>query len=142
MTIAKNSKNGFTLIEVMITVAIVAILAAVALPSYRQYIVRAARTQAQTELLQLVNVQEKIYLNSNNYAFNVTSAYTGNSTGGLGLSSGKVSDNRYTVTLVNTVASQTYTLVATPVAGSTQQNDGNLSVTESGVKLWGTEPWK
>jgi type IV pilus assembly protein PilE len=138
----KKSYNGFTLVEAMITVAIVTILAAVALPSYQQYIVRAARTQAQSELLQLVNVQEKIYLNSNSYAFNVTSAYTGNSAGGLGLSSGKIGDKRYDVTLVNTVASQTYTLVATPVSGSTQQNDGALSVTESGVKLWGTEAWK
>lgn len=137
-----NSKNGFTLIEVMITVAIVAILAAVAMPSYQQYIIRAARTQAQSELLQLVNVQEKIYLNSNNYAFSVTGAYNGNSTGGLGLSSGKVGDSRYDVTLTNTVASQTFTLVATPVAGSTQANDGTLSVTETGVKLWGTNPWK
>ena len=139
---AKNFENGFTLIEIMVTVAIVAILAAVALPSYRQYIIRAARTQAQTELMQLVDVQEKIYLNSNSYAFNVTGGYTGNSSGGLGLSTGKISSNRYDVTLVNTVLSQTFTLVATPVTGSTQQNDGNLSVTESGVKLWGTENWK
>jgi type IV pilus assembly protein PilE len=139
---ARCFKNGFTLIEVMITVAIVAILAAIALPSYRQYIITASRTQAQTELLQLVNVQEKIYLNSNSYAFNVTAAYTGNSSGGLGLSSGKISDNRYTVTLTNTAASQTFTLVATPVVASTQANDGVLSITETGVKLWGTQPWK
>jgi type IV pilus assembly protein PilE len=138
----KGSNNGFTLIEVMITVAIVAILAAIALPSYRQFVIKAARTEAQAELLQLVNVQEKIYLNSNSYAFSVTGAYTGTSSGGLGLGSGKISDGRYNVTLTNTVASQTFTLVATPVAGSTQANDGILSITETGVKLWGTQPWK
>ena len=137
-----TTKNGFTLIELMITVAIVAILAAVALPSYQQYIIRAARTQAQSELLQLVNLQEKIYLNSNNYAFSVTGAYTGNSSGGLGLTNGKISNDKYSVTLLNTAASQTYTLVATPVATGSQKNDGTLSVTESGVKLWGTENWK
>jgi type IV pilus assembly protein PilE len=134
-------QNGFTLIEVMITVAIVGILAAVALPSYRQYIVRAARTEAQSELLQLATLQEKIYLNSNAYTFRVTNAYNGTSAGGLGVTSGKTKDARYDITLANTVVSQTFTLVATPVTGKSQEGDGNLSITESGIKLWGTATW-
>jgi type IV pilus assembly protein PilE len=136
-----KNQNGFTLIEMMITVAIVGILAAVAIPSYRQHIVRAARTEAQSELLQLVTLQEKIYLNSNAYTFRVTNAYDGTSAGGLGVTSGKTKDNRYNVTLANTAVSQTFTLVATPITGTTQAGDGNLSVTESGIKLWGTATW-
>ncbi len=137
----KNLSRGFTLIELMIVVAIVAVLAAVALPSYRQYVVRSARTQAQSELMQMATLQEKIYLNSNSYAFSVTAAYNGTSAGGLGVASGNTSDGRYALTLSNTAASQTYTLVATPVATLSQSNDGNLSITESGVKLWGTASW-
>ena len=45
--------KGFTLVELMITVAIVAILAAIAIPSYNQYVLRANRAEAQGELMQL-----------------------------------------------------------------------------------------
>jgi type IV pilus assembly protein PilE len=134
-------QKGFTLIEVMVTVAIVGILAAIALPNYRQYIVRASRNQAQSELVQMVTLQEKIYLNSNAYTPNVATAYDGKSSGGLGLTSAKTKDNRYDITLANTTASQTFTLVATPATGSTQVGDGTISITESGIKTWGTATW-
>ena len=67
--------TGFSLIEMMIVVVIVGVLAAVALPSYRNYMIRANRIQAQNELLDLASLQEKIFLNSNNYTASVTSAY-------------------------------------------------------------------
>ena len=133
--------RGFTLVELMIVVAIVGILAAVALPSYQQYVVRAARTQAQTELLQLASLQEKIFLNSNNYASSVTSAYNGTTTGGLGRSSGKTNDGRYSLALDISTPSQTFVLTATPVSGGTQVGDGNISISESGRRLWGTASW-
>lgn len=128
-----NAK-GFTLIEVMIVVAIVGILAAVALPSYRNHIIRAARVQAQTELLELASLQEKIFLNSNNYAFSVTADYNGTAAGGLGRTSGQTNDGRYALALDITAASQTFVLTATPTAGSTQVGDGTISVSESGKR--------
>jgi type IV pilus assembly protein PilE len=118
----------------MIVVAIVGILAAVALPSYRNYIVRAARVQAQAELLELAGLQEKIFLNSNNYAFSVTAAYNGTAAGGLGRTSGQTNDGRYNLSLDITVPSQTFVLTATPAAGGTQVGDGNISVSESGKR--------
>ena len=128
----RSKRRGFTLIEVMIVVAVVGILAAIALPSYRNYIIRAARVEAQTELLELASLQEKIFLNSNNYAFSVTLAYNGTSAGGLGRTSGQTKDGRYTITLDITAPAQTFVLTATPTAGGTQVGDGTISVSESG----------
>ena len=66
----KPKSAGMTLIELMIVVAIVALLASIAVPSYRQYVLRANRTEATTALLQLAAAQEKFYLQNNTYATN------------------------------------------------------------------------
>lgn len=136
----RNHMRGFNLIEMMVIVAIIAILASIALPSYRQYIIRSSRTAAQNELQKMSGLQEKIYLNSNAYTANLTTAYDGTTAGGLGITSGTTTDNRYTISL-SRPTTQTYTLTATPVAGTTQAGDGNLSISENDKKLWGTAPW-
>ena len=137
----RSNKKGFTLIEMMITVAIVGILAAVALPSYRRYVIRAARVAAQAEMLELASLQEKIFLNSNSYAFSVTANYNGNSAGGLGRTSGASKDGRYTLALVTdaagtqmTAPAQTFILRASPTVGGTQVGDGTISISENGAK--------
>lgn len=134
-----HRNKGFSLIELMIAVVIVGILAAIAVPSYQSHIIKASRAAAQTELLELASLQEKIYLNSNAYTANMTTAYTGNSTGGLSKTSGLTTDGKYTLTVV--APGQTYTITATPVAGKSQESDGNITISENGQRLWGTTPW-
>lgn len=124
--------NGFSLIEVMIVVVIVGILAAVAMPSYNNYVIRGSRAAAQTELLELASLQEKIYLNSSAYTTSVTTAYNGNSTGGLG--KGQTSDGKYALALVSD--GQTYTLTATPVPGTAQAGNGCLTIQENSLRQW------
>lgn len=136
----RTGAKGFTLIELMIAVAIIGILLAIAVPNYNDYIKKASRSAAQSELLELASTQEKIFLNSSAYALNVTSAYNGSSAGGLGRTSGTTQDGKYTLS-VTPGASTTYTLTATPVAGSTQATDGTISINEAGQRLWGTAAW-
>lgn len=134
-----GGQRGFTLVEIMIVVAIVAILASIALPSYQQYVIRSSRQAAQAELVDLSGLQEKIFLNSNGYSTSVTNAYNGNAAGGLGATSGMTKDGRYSLSL--NVNGASFTLTATPVSGGPQAGDGNLSITSTGVRLWGSKPW-
>lgn len=135
----RRQGRGFTLVEAMIVVAIVAILASIALPSYQSHIKRSSRGAAQAQLVELAAVQEKIFLNSNAYASSVSDAYTGNATGGLGATGGKSLDRRYTLSV--TVSGASYTLTATPVAGTSQAGDGNLTIDSTGNRTWGSKSW-
>ena len=138
-TNGRRNERGFTLIDLVIAMAIVAILTRIALPSYQAYIVRASRQAAQSELVALANAQEKIFLNSNAYTANVTTAYTGQSAGGLGVTSGNTKDNRYAITAAATAT--TFTLTATPASGTPQAGDGVLTINEQSVRTWGSKTW-
>jgi type IV pilus assembly protein PilE len=73
-------QNGFTLIEVMIVVAIVGILAAVAYPAYKQSILKGKRAQGRTALAELLQQQERFMTQRNCYLAFTTNATTGAAT--------------------------------------------------------------
>ena len=136
----KNTR-GFTLTEILIVVAIIGVLSAIAIPSYRAYVVRASRQAAQTDLLQMAALQEKIYLNSSSYSTTaniIIDPYTGQAAGGLGWqSTSKDRKYGYACPPASCVANS-FTITATPapVAGNTQANDGTLSINSVGQRLW------
>lgn len=116
--------RGFTLIEVMITVAIIGILASIAYPSYTQYVVRANRSAAQAQMLDIANRQQQFLLADRAYKTTVT---------GYSLPSELSSKYTFVVTVgAGTVPS--YLITFTPVAGSSQATDGALTLDNNGVK--------
>lgn len=122
----RSSSSGFTLIELMITVAIVAILASIALPSYQQYVVRSKRSAAQAQMMDIANRQQQFLIANRNYADKAALTASGYSL------PAEVSGNYgYDVTL-STTGIPGYTLTFTPTGA--QSGDGNLTLTSEGVK--------
>jgi len=105
----RNRITGVTLMELMIVMVIVAILAAIGVPSYRQYTIRAQRTEAKSALLQLTTNQERFYLQNNAYSLNAVA---------LGFGGGTTEKGVYALTIVTTNGvTQDYTATATPTPG-------------------------
>jgi type IV pilus assembly protein PilE len=124
----KTKQTGFTLIELMITVAVVAILASIALPSYRQYVVRANRSSVQQFMLDIANREEQYMLDARSYTATIGA-------GGLNMSTPADVTVKYTVTVAAPVANPpSFTVTATPAAGSIQAGDGTLTLNNLGVK--------
>ncbi|GAA4357989.1 type IV pilin protein [Variovorax defluvii] len=121
--------RGFTLIELMITVAVVAILAAVAYPSYTRYIVRSNRSAAQGAMLELSNLQQRHLLDARSYAANLAA---------LNWTVPSTVQSNYTITTApkTGAALPGFTVTATPI-GSQLAGDtacGTLAIDEAGVK--------
>ncbi len=106
-----RNSTGFTLIELMITVVIIAILAAIALPSYRQYLLQSHRLDATTALTQVQMAQERYRGNNTNYAPDFTTLGTTPSSSyySFSMPSGSYGQDQYSIvaTAIGNQASDT-----------------------------------
>jgi type IV pilus assembly protein PilE len=133
-TLARSSQRGITLIELMTVVVIVAVLASIAVPSYRSYLLRSQRTDARTVLLKIQAAQERFLLQQNRYA--TDAELTLEPPQGLGQF--RESENRfYTVQIAAGATPTEYALIARPRAGGGQQDDdkcAEFSIDQNGIK--------
>lgn len=122
-----NKPNGFTLIELMMVVAIIGTLAAIALPSYKDYVTRTKRVEAQGLLLELSSFAERF--------FTETGAYTGVALP-FTTSPREGANTSYTIAFSAGPTATTFTLLATPVGSQAGEdtNCGAQSLDQAGVK--------
>lgn len=121
-------RTGFTLIEIMIVVAIIGIIAAIAIPSYTNHVQKSRREAAKSDLLAAAQAMERFYAINYTYAGTVA---------GTTFPANSPTDGPAMYNLAVSGASATaYTITATPVSGGPQATDkcGVLSINQVGSK--------
>lgn len=133
---ARSNQRGFTLIEMMVVAAIIAILSAIAYPSYRNYIIKGNRSAAQQIMLHIQNRQEMYLADARTYTDVLGSSglniaqdgWTCSNTATQGCSN---ANYRVTVTLSGTTPPE-FTITATAI--DNQVSDGNMTLTSAGAR--------
>jgi len=131
-----RSARGFTLIELMITVAVIAILAAIAYPSYESYMARSRRSDAQQFVQAMDSRQKQILLEQRAYATAPNALNLSQS--GWGCTATQCENTYYTITfdpaVDNADTPPSYSICAVPKAGTSQAGDGSLILAYTGAK--------
>jgi type IV pilus assembly protein PilE len=138
-TKSRNAQSGFSLIELMVVVAIIAIISAFAYPSYDRYVIKTKRSVAQNALLQVADRQQQFFMDNKSFAANMTNL-------GFPANPYVVDDNGtptvagdgdavYSLSLSNVTAT-TWTATAAPLNTQLSRDTycGSLSITQTGAK--------
>ncbi|MEX0605216.1 MAG: type IV pilin protein [Marinobacter sp.] len=136
----KNRQRGFTLIELMIVVAIIGIIAVIAIPSYTRYVENARATDAQGALTSFASAMERFYTQNGSYigADGGTADVTGAATPPTIFPTQAPLDGNakfYDLRIFNLTANS-YELRAVPIAGTAQANHGFIQLLSTGQRGW------
>ena len=132
MKFDSTKQNGFSLIELMIVVAIVGILARVAYPSYVEYVRRGARAEARSAILNMAQYQERNFSDRGAYVAVVSGTTPAAPWNSLNWSGSNYASRKYDVTV--TTGTPPFTITATPANGHTDPSCANLTLTNEGTK--------
>ncbi|WP_104655329.1 type IV pilin protein [Ralstonia insidiosa] len=133
-------QTGFSLMELMITVAIIAILARIAYPSYQQYVLKSHRADAKTALLDLATRQERFFTLQNNYTSSPTAlGYASGASFPLAIQSGTQSYYQLYVGVTGTAgasgtAAPGYSASAVPTTAQAPDACGTYTINQLGVQ--------
>ncbi len=134
--VRKNTSSGFSLIELMIVVAIIGILATIAYPSYIQYTVRTNRSAAESFIMGVANKQEQYILDKREYA--TTLALLHMAVPDEVSKNYNISGDGFAANITVTTTPPTYTITAVPIPGGFQATHdthcGSVSITHTGAK--------
>jgi type IV pilus assembly protein PilE len=122
----KRANLGFSLIELMIAVVIVAILASVAFPSYQRHMLRGTRAEAQAQMMEIAGRQGQYLIDNRAYA---------GSAAALGITIPSSVASNYTIAINAPDGNPpTFTVTATPTGNQTKDSCGTLTLTHTGAK--------
>ncbi len=136
-----ETQRGFTLIEMMIVVAIIGILAAISYPSYQQYVIKSKRTDMMSEMQNIASIIESRKLAQGSYSNALRTGLTGNYP--------KQGTALYNVTVETIIApvspppdppppldplTSKWIITATPITGTQMANDGTMTINYVGIK--------
>ncbi|GHD48516.1 type IV pilin protein [Marinobacter persicus] len=129
-----NRESGFTLIELMIVVAIIGIIAAIAYPSYTNHVEKTRRSDAQGALMGLASAMERHYATNNSY---LGAASGGGDTGSPAIYPDEApvdGNTKYYDLTIESASAGSYTLRAVPKGA--QAGDGMLELDSTGARRW------
>ena len=117
----KQNTAGFSLVELLITIAVLALLVAIAVPNYRAQVIRSARTEAIDELLRVAQFEQQNFTRNNMFVAPAVNPYN-------------TQNGRYHINTVILAAGQSFTITATPLAGQANDGCGSLGIDNVGRK--------
>lgn len=133
-------QKGFTLLEIMIVIAIIGVLAAIAIPSYQEYVIKVKRGEMKTSMMSISQSLQRYLVANKNFANRANSQQFNRQFGQLTSAGGEnypqSGQALYTVTLQFNANNRDWVLTATPIANTSQDRNGHIMLNSQGHKCW------